>query len=84
VIKDGLRVAGVTGAGPEVITLFGLFHDSRWVHECRDDGRKLRGAEFTHSLRGNLAHLKDSRFDLLEWVCRLHTDGHTERDATLR
>lgn len=84
VLENGLRVAEVTGADLEVVTLFALFHDSRRVNEYRDDGHGLRGADFAHSLRGRLVHLDDTRFDLLYEACRSHTDGHTEGDATLQ
>ena len=83
-LENGLRVAEVTGADPEVVTLFALFHDSRRINEVRDDGHGLRGAEFASSLRGSLIHLDDTRFDLLFEACRLHSDGHTDGDATLQ
>ena len=84
VLENGLRVAEVTGADPEVVTLFALFHDSRRINEVRDDGHGLRGAEFASSLRGSLIHLDDTRFELLFEACRLHTDGHTDGDPTLQ
>lgn len=84
VLENGLRVAGVTGADREVVTLFALFHDSRRVNEYRDDGHGLRGAELAHSLRSSLVQLDDMRFELLYEACRLHTDGRTDGDATLQ
>jgi uncharacterized protein len=84
VLENGLRVAEVTGADTDVVTLFALFHDSRRINDFRDDGHGLRGAEFAHSLRGSLVHLDDTRFELLFEACRLHTDGHTDGDPTLQ
>ena len=84
VLENGLRVAEVTGADPEVVTLFALFHDSRRINEVRDDGHGLRGAKFASSLRGSLIHLDDTRFELLFEACRLHTDGYTDGDLTLQ
>jgi len=84
VLENGLRVAEINGADPEVVTLFALFHDCRRFNEFRDDGHGLRGAEFAHSLRGSLVHLDDTRFELLFEACRLHTDGHTDGDPTLQ
>jgi uncharacterized protein len=84
VLENGLRIAEITGADQEVVTLFALFHDSRRVNESRDQGHGLRGAELAHSLRGSLVHLDNTRFDLLFEACRLHTDGHTDGDPTLQ
>jgi len=83
VLQNGLRMAEATGADREVVTLFALFHDSRRVNQFRDHGHGLRGAELARSLRGNLIHLDDDRFELLFEACRLHTDGHTTGDPTL-
>jgi uncharacterized protein len=84
VLENGLRVAETNGADREVVALFALFHDSRRVNESRDDGHGLRGGELAQSLRGTLIHLDDGRFDLLFQACRLHTDGLTDGDPTLR
>jgi uncharacterized protein len=83
VLENGLRVADATGADREVVTLFALFHDSRRVNECTDDGHGLRGGEFARSLRGSLIHLNQIQFELLFEACRLHTDGLTTGDVTL-
>ena len=83
VLENGLRIAEANGADREVVTLFALFHDSRRVNEDQDDGHGLRGGEFARSLRGELVHLDDDRFELLFEACRLHTDGHTIGDPTL-
>lgn len=83
VLENGLRLAEVTGADAEIITLFALFHDSRRINEGRDVLHGLRGAELARSLRGSLVHLDDRRFDLLFEACRLHTDGITTGDETL-
>jgi uncharacterized protein len=83
VAENGLRIAEVTGADREVVTLFALFHDSRRVNEDRDHGHGLRGGEFARSLRGTLIDLDDTRFDLLFEACRRHTDRQTTGDPTL-
>ena len=83
VLENGLRIAEANGADREVVTLFALFHDSRRVNEDQDDGHGLRGGELARSLRGELVHLDDDRFDLLFEACRLHTDGLTVGDRTL-
>lgn len=81
--ENGLRVAEVNGADHEVVRLFALFHDARRVNEHLDPDHGLRGGDLAHALRGTLVHLDDTRFELLYEACRLHTDGHTEGDATL-
>lgn len=83
VLENGMRIAELNGADREIITLFALFHDSKRVNEDWDQDHGLRGAEFARSLRGELVHLDDERFELLYEACRLHTDGHTVGDRTL-
>lgn len=83
VLENGLRIAEANGADREVVTLFALFHDARRVNEDQDDGHGLRGGELARSLRGNLVHLDDDRFELLFEACRLHTEGRTIGDRTL-
>src|SRR6478609_7791580 len=65
VLENGLRIAEANGADREVVTLFALFHDSRRVNEDRDEGHGLRGGELARSLRGELVHLDDDRFEML-------------------
>jgi uncharacterized protein len=83
VFENGLRIAESNGADPEIVALFALFHDCRRANEDWDEGHGLRGAEFAHSLRGDLIHLDDDRFELFFEACRLHTDGHTTGHRTL-
>jgi uncharacterized protein len=84
VATNGRRLADSTGADHEVVTLFALFHDARRVNEFEDPDHGLRGAQLAHKLRGTLVHLSPPRFELLYEACRLHTDGLTEGDPTLR
>jgi uncharacterized protein len=83
VLENGLRIAQANGADREVVSLFALFHDARRINEDQDDDHGLRGGQFARSLRGELVHLDDDRFELLFEACRLHTDGHTTGDRTL-
>ena len=83
VLETGLRLAAETGADPEVVALFALFHDSRRTNEGWDEGHGLRGAEFAASLFGGPLKLDQHRFDLLYQACAEHTDGETEGDVTV-
>lgn len=83
VLETGMRLAADTGADPEVVALFALFHDSRRANEGWDDGHGLRGAEFAASLRDTHFSLDQDRFDLLYQACAEHTDGGTEGDVTV-
>jgi uncharacterized protein len=84
VLENGLRLAEATGASPEVVTLFALFHDSRRVNECTDPEHGRRGADFAASLRGRLFQLTDQEFQLFYDACCLHTDGLTDGDIALQ
>ncbi|MEW6185102.1 MAG: hypothetical protein AB1585_05100 [Thermodesulfobacteriota bacterium] len=84
VLENGLRLAEMTGANAQVVTLFALFHDSRRLNEKRDDGHGLRGGEFARTLRTRIFSLSEQEFELFFRACHLHTDGHTEGDITLQ
>jgi uncharacterized protein len=83
VAENGLRLAELTGADAEVVTLFALFHDSRRVNDHDDPEHGRRGGDFARSLRGTRVHLDDARFELLHEACALHTTGRKSNDATL-
>lgn len=83
VLQNGRRLAEATGADAEVVMLFAVFHDARRVNQHRDDGHGQRGGDFARSLRGDLVHLDDARFELLYEACRWHTDGLLTGDPTL-
>ena len=84
VLENGLRLAGLTRANVDVVTLFALFHDSRRINEHTDIGHGHRGARYARSLRGKVVHLNNVDFELLFEACSLHTDGLTEGDVTLQ
>jgi uncharacterized protein len=84
VLENGLRLAAVTQAKTEIVTLFALFHDSRRVNEDHDPGHGRRGAELAAALRGTLFQLSDEDFELLATACAYHTDGLTEGDITVQ
>src|SRR5262245_3558974 len=72
--RNGLILSERTGADVIVVRLFALFHDSRRVNDCWDDGHGARGAEFARALRGSLFELSDHQFEILHYACTWHTD----------
>lgn len=84
VLENGLRVARSSGADPEVVALFALFHDSRRTNEGIDRGHGRRGADLAKKLWGVHLHLDRERFELLHDACARHTDGETEADITVQ
>lgn len=83
VLENGLRLCEETGADPEVVRLFAVFHDARRFNESFDPGHGQRGAELAKALRGKVFELTDSQFALLETACIDHTDELTHPDATI-
>ncbi|MFO7964266.1 MAG: hypothetical protein R6U50_10130 [Desulfobacterales bacterium] len=81
--RNGLFLAKKTGADLEVVKLFALFHDSRRMNDCRDEGHGARGAELALSLLGRFFHLDAGRFDRLYYACKWHTDKRHDGDPTI-
>ena len=84
VLENGRRLALLTGAEPEVIELFAVFHDARRVNDQRDDGHGRRGAILASELRGSHFDIDDRRFALVEYACNAHTSGLTEADVSVQ
>lgn len=83
VLENGLKMASQLKVDEEVISLFALFHDACRFNEDHDPKHGLRGAELAKSLRGDLIHLDDERFELLYAACVDHTNGLTVADPTI-
>ena len=84
VLENGVRLASLTGAHLEVVTLFAVFHDSRRVNEGYDPEHGRRGADLAAALRGTLFVLDDDAFELLRTACIHHTDGKTMADVSVQ
>jgi uncharacterized protein len=78
----GLKLARETGADPEIVQLFALFHDARRENESHDPQHGQRGAKLAESLRGKAYTLDDARFQTLMYACRFHTGGMSD-DVTI-
>lgn len=81
---NGLRLARLTGANPEVVELFAFLHDSKRLYDGPDPGHGRRAAEFARTLRGSLITLSDEDFECLVFACEYHSDGLTEADITVQ
>ena len=81
--RNGLYIARETGADPEIVTLFALFHDSRRVNDGIDTGHGERGAAYAHTLRPTLDFLSADRFEQLVFACTWHTDLVHHDDPTI-
>jgi uncharacterized protein len=81
--RNGLLLATRTAADVEVVRLFAIFHDSRRENECFDEGHGRRGAEFADRLRGRFFDVSDDLFELLQYACMWHTEGHHHENPTI-
>jgi uncharacterized protein len=84
VCDNGLQLAKLTGANPQVVALFAFLHDAKRVNNGRDPGHGKRAAEFTRSLCGSLIALPDEDLELLAFACEYHTAGLTEAHVTVQ
>ena len=81
----GLRLAQQTGANPNVVELFALFHDSQRENEHRDPGHGSRGAALALEFQQQgLIAPTDEEMALLQRACNHHTDGTTEEVVTVQ
>ena len=80
----GLRLAEQTGAGPDVVELFAVFHDACRVNDGRDPDHGRRGADLAVRLRGQVFDLPEAALAFLVTACADHTHGHTEAPVTIQ
>jgi hypothetical protein len=84
VLETGLRIAEKTGANPEIVSLFAVFHDSRRMNESTDSGHGRRGGDLAVALRDKYIDLSYMDFERLQYACDKHTDGLMDDDATVQ
>jgi len=82
--QNGLRLAAMTGARPEVVELFAFLHDSQRRNDGIDPDHGKRAADFIDSLKDVHMRLPDEELQLLQYACACHTDGLTEGDITVQ
>jgi len=83
VLDTGLRLASVTGADPEVVGCFALFHDACRANDGYDPRHGARGAELAASLLGPRLGCAPARLALLLEACTHHTEGRTDAGVTV-
>ena len=83
VLVNGLTVVAETGADPEVVALFSVFHDSRRQNDAWDPEHGARGARLARDMRGIYFELDDTRFAQLTTACEGHTHELTHHDITV-
>jgi uncharacterized protein len=81
---NGLRLAELTGANPQIVELFAFLHDAKRCNDGKDPDHGKRAAAFARSLRGSLITLPDGDMALLTFACEYHADGLTEADITVQ
>jgi uncharacterized protein len=82
--QNGLRLAEVTGANPEVVGLFAYLHDSQRLSDGFDPGHGRRAAEFAERLQGSLFTLADRDLRHLVYACYHHSREITEAEITVQ
>lgn len=81
--ENGLRLAEVTGARPDVVELFAMLHDSRRRNEGRDPHHGRRASLFALGLAGSAFELEPGDLQLLLEACEGHTGHRTAGDVTV-
>jgi uncharacterized protein len=82
----GRALAASVDVDPAVLAWFAFLHDSQRHNDGHDPRHGHRAADFAVGLKkdGVITELEPAAFERLCEAMRLHSDGHTEGDATLR
>lgn len=84
VAENGRRLAEVTGAHRDIVTLFAYLHDACRILEEWDPDRGPRSAQLAARWRGTYFDLPPHEFDLLYLACAKQGDGLLDGDITLQ
>lgn len=80
----GFSVGKLVGANLLVVELFAFLHDSRRIHDGRDECHGDRAAESVAVLNGLYFNLDAHARDQLIEAIALHSDGLMHRDPTIQ
>jgi uncharacterized protein len=81
---NGLRLAGQTGADPEIVEFFAFLHDAKRQNDGWDREHGRRAAVFVRGLQGSLLTLSAEKLECLIYACACHSDGLTEGGVTVQ
>jgi uncharacterized protein len=84
VSENGRRLAELTDAHRDIVTLFAYLHDACRATEDWDPERGTRAAQLAYRWRGVYFDLSRQNFDLLYTACAAQGDGLLEGDITLQ
>ena len=79
----GAALAEATGADPDVLFLFALFHDSQRENDYTDPQHGLRGANLALEVLPRYGILEDDALKVLWEACEQHTRALPTTDLTL-
>jgi uncharacterized protein len=82
--ENGLRLAELTGADPDVVELFAYVHDSKRHDDGFDPDHGQRAAEFVQTLHGSLIRLSDGDLERLVYACVHHSQDITQAEITVQ
>lgn len=83
VYENGMRLAPLTGANPQVVELFAFLHDACRLSDGSDREHGQRAAEFARTLAGSVFTLESTALALLLAACSGHTAGLVTGDITV-
>jgi len=82
--ENGLRLAKINGANPNVVELFAFFHDICRRRDGTDPDHGKRAAEFINSLEARIINLSEMDLDSLKVACAYHDQGLLEGNITVQ
>ena len=81
--RNGLILAGHTGANTRVVEYFAFIHDLGRANDDHDPDHGIRAAAIAESIAGDLIDVSEYELGLLAEACRGHSDGHIVADVTV-
>ena len=84
VLENGERLAQVTGADMQVVSLFAVLHDCRRENEGCDHRHGPRAAALIDELGPAQLKLDEDQFARLSYAIAMHTEGLTQADITVQ
>lgn len=81
--ENGLRLASLNGANPNIIEYFAFTHDSQRHSDGFDLQHGPRATQFIRNHLARLIQLNASEFELLIQACDQHTGGKDHPDLTV-